>query len=57
MFQGGVWLLVGLTSLVYVVVVVFFGWFVNYFYSYHRKCLNDESLDKRVVSGRRSQGR
>jgi CDP-diglyceride synthetase len=54
--QSGVWLYVGLTSLV-CCCVAFFGWFVNFNYRYQRKSLRDVSLDKVVVSGRRSQSR
>jgi hypothetical protein len=53
--KGGVWLYVGLISLV-CCVVAFFGWFVRYNYRYHRKCLNVVSLDNRALSGRIGQG-
>jgi CDP-diglyceride synthetase len=53
MFEGGVWLIVGLISLT-CCCVAFFGWSVRYNYRYHRKCLKDVSLDKEAISGRRS---
>jgi hypothetical protein len=56
MIQGGIWLVVGLTSLV-CCCVAFFGWFTGYNYRYHSKCLKDVSLDKGAYSGRRSQSR
>jgi hypothetical protein len=51
--QDVVLLFVGLTSLV-CCCVVFFGWFSRINYRYHRKCLNDVSLDNVASSGRRS---
>jgi CDP-diglyceride synthetase len=52
---GGVWLYVGLTSLV-CCCAAFFGWFTRYNYRYHTKCLKNELLDREAFSGRRSQG-
>jgi hypothetical protein len=54
--QVGVWMFVGLTSLTCFCVYLS-DWFVYYNYCYHRKCLNDVSLDKGALSGRRSQSR
>ena len=45
MFQGGIWLLVGLTSLI-CCCVAFFGWFIRINYRYHRKCYRVVSLGK-----------
>ena len=55
MSQSGIWLFIGLISLV-CCCVAFFGLFTRYNYRYHRKCLKDESLDNGALSGRRSQG-
>jgi hypothetical protein len=54
--QGGVWLTVGLTSLLCCCFVIF-GLFEYINYRYHSKCLNDVSLDTEAISGRRSQSR
>jgi hypothetical protein len=53
-FQGGIWLIAGLTSLLCCCV---FGCFLRINYRYHRECLKDVSLDKLALSGRRSQER
>jgi uncharacterized SAM-binding protein YcdF (DUF218 family) len=53
--QSGVWLFVGLTCL-FCCCVAFFGGFTRYNYRYQRKCLKDVSIDKVVLSRRRSQG-
>ena len=44
-FQGSIWLYVGLASLI-CCCVVFFGWFTRINYRVHRKYLNHVSLDK-----------
>jgi hypothetical protein len=44
-FQGFIWLLAGLTSLL-CLCVFFFGCFVHFNYRYNAKCLKDVSLDK-----------
>jgi protein-S-isoprenylcysteine O-methyltransferase Ste14 len=54
--QSGVWLFVGLTSLV-CCCIAFFGWFTRFNYRYHRKFFKDVSIDKMALSGRRSQSR
>jgi hypothetical protein len=54
--QGSVLLYVGLASLA-CSCVIFFGCFLRINYRYQRECLKDVSLDKRALSGRRSQER
>ena len=54
--QFGVWLFVGIASLTCFCVFLS-GWSVHYNYCYHRKCLNDVSLDRGAYSRRRSQSR
>ena len=53
--QGGVWLYLGLTSLV-CCCVAFFGSFLRFNYRYNTKCLKVVSLDNLALSRRRSQG-
>jgi hypothetical protein len=55
MSQSGIWLFVGLTSLV-CCCAVFFSLFLPYNYRYNRKCLKDLSIDKGLHKGGEAKG-